>query len=316
MDFKDYYRTLGVERTASHDQIKHAYRLLARRYHPDVNGTPEAKRYFVEINEAFEVLGDEARKAQYDAYDVDMQLGRRNAAAAAWETSTGARSSPDGSGDAQGDFFDMLFGRTPDADVESVLRLHPEFNGRGDDQQTPIFIDIADSIAGTTRQLKILTPETDAYGSMTVRERILDVRIPRGVIEGQSIRLRGLGGAGRGSGEPGDLLLEIRFKPDPLFRVAGADLYADVPLAPWEAALGASVRVPSPLGPVALDVPAGAQSGREIRIARYGLPAAMPGDLVAVLKIVLPAAESAEAQEFYRDMARRFPFDPRPGWPA
>jgi len=172
-------------------------------------------------------------------------------------------------------------------------------------------VDLRDVFEGATRTISLRVPEVDASGHVTLRDRALNVQIPKGVTEGQHIRLKGQGGPGTGGLPAGDLYLAIVFKPDPLYRVSGRDLYLDLPVTPWEAALGASVRVPTPAGAIMLKIPPGSFQGRELRIKGRGIPAAEPGDLYATLRIVLPAANTEKARKLYEEMARELAFDPR-----
>jgi curved DNA-binding protein len=191
-----------------------------------------------------------------------------------------------------------------------------EFHARGEDHHASIVIDLRDAFAGATRQISLRMPEIDDTGHVTLKNRTLNVEIPKGVMEGQQIRLKGQGSPGMGRLPAGDLYLEIRFKPDSFYRAVGRDLYYDLPVAPWEAALGASVRVPTPAGDIMLKVPPGSASGRELRIKGRGLPASEPGDLYAVLKIVLPPADTEKAKAAYQQFAEELPFDPRPNFGA
>jgi curved DNA-binding protein len=186
-----------------------------------------------------------------------------------------------------------------------------EFHARGEDHHAKILIDLRDSLEGATRTLSLRMPTIDADGDVVIKDHTLNVTIPKGVTEGQSVRLKGQGAPGIGRLPAGDLYLEIHFNPDPLYRVVGSDLYVELPVAPWEAALGATVKFPTPAGPIMLKIPAGSSQGRELRIRGRGIPAAKPGDLYAVLTIVLPAADTERARQIYADMARELAFDPR-----
>lgn len=188
-----------------------------------------------------------------------------------------------------------------------------EFHARGEDKHAKILIDLRDLIDGASRSLSFRKPAVDPEGHIVLTDHTLNVTIPRGITEGQTIRLKGQGARGIGRLPAGDLYLEIHFNPDPLFRVVGADLHVELPIAPWEAALGASVRLPTPTGPIMLKIPAGSSQGRQMRIRGRGLPAVTPGDLYAVLKIVLPPADTEKAKEIYATMARELAFDPRSG---
>ncbi len=310
MEFKDYYKILGLERSATQDEIKKAYRKLARTYHPDINKDPGAEARFKEINEANEVLADAEKRAAYDQLGQHWQPGQEFRPSPDWDA--GFEFSGAASQRHEGefsDFFESLFSRSRRSGRASGSRA--EFHARGEDHHAKIFIDLRDSLEGATRTLSLRMPAVDADGHVAIKDHTLNVTIPKGVLESQSIRLRGQGGPGIGRLPAGDLYLEIHFNPDPLYRVVGSDLYVELPVAPWEAALGATVKFPTPAGPIMLKIPAGSSQGRELRIKGRGIPAATPGDLYAVLKIVLPPADTEKAKQIYADMARELAFDPR-----
>ena len=308
MDFKDYYKVLGLERNATQDEIKKAYRKLARTYHPDINKEVGAEEKFKEVSEAHEVLADVEKRAAYDQLGQQWKAGQDFRPPPGWDAGfefSGASSARPGG--EFSDFFDTLFGG---------MRQGPsggraEFHARGEDHHAKILIDLRDSLEGATRTISLRMPAIDADGHVVVKDHTLSVTIPKGVIENQSIRLKGQGAPGIGRLPAGDLYLEIHFNPDPLYRVVGSDLYVELPVAPWEAALGATVKFPTPAGPIMLKIPAGSSQGRELRIKGRGIPAAKPGDLYAALKIVLPAADTERARQIYADMARELAFDPR-----
>lgn len=309
MEFKDYYETLGIERNATQDETKRAYRKLARKYHPDINKSPDAEEKFKELAEAYEVLGDPEKRAAYDQLGQNRRTGEEFQPPPDWNAGFEFSSADSGAAHEYSDFFEHVF---------AGMRRHEqhpgggaEFHARGEDHHARILIDLRDVFEGATRSIALRVPEIDDTGHLVLRDRTLNVQIPKGVTRGQTIRLKGQGSPGMGRLSAGDLYLEIDFKPDPLYRVSGRDLYLDLPVAPWEAALGASVRVPTPTGPIMLKVPSGSYQGRELRIRGRGVPAAKPGDLYAVLKITLPPADSEEAKMAYEAMAKSLPFDPR-----
>ena len=323
MDFKDYYAALGVARTATQDEIKRAYRKLARKYHPDVSKEPDAEARFKEVAEAHEALIDPERRAAYD------DLGQRHTRGQPFEPSPGrdggyefsgrgAHARPAG-GDAEfSEFFESLFGR---ASVRgggahaSNRRGGEAFRAPGTDHHAQVVIDLRDAYLGARRSISLRVPVIDGQGQVTLHDRRLEVDIPKGVREGQHLRLAGQGGAGQGGGQAGDLYLEVRFLPHPLFRVDGRDVYIELPVSPAEAALGAKVDVPLPDGEVQLNIPAGSAAGRKLRLRAKGLPGTAPGDLYVVLAIALPPATSAAAQAAYRALADAVPdFDPRGAW--
>jgi curved DNA-binding protein len=300
MEFKDYYATLGVERSASADEIKRAYRKLARQYHPDVSKAADAEAKFKNLTEAHEVLRDAEKRAAYDNVGQRWQGGPPPP-----DWNSGFEfSGQDAGGDGadHSDFFESLFGRRG----RTAARGHP-----GSDHHAKVQIDLRDAYHGATRNISLRLPVFDAQGRPSWQDRQLDVTIPRGIRPGQQLRLAGQGGAGHGDGAAGDLYLEIAFKPDPHFRIEGRDVLMDLPLAPWEAALGATVTVPTPDRRVELQVPPGSPSGRRMRLKGLGLPGQPAGDFYAVLAIVLPPAGTEAQQQAWRELAKAFDFHPR-----
>jgi curved DNA-binding protein len=329
MEFKDYYATLGVERSATQDEVKRAYRKLARKYHPDVSKEPDAEARFKEVAEAHEALIDADRRAAYD------ELAQRHANGQSFEMPPGWDAGPDfrdagGAGRAGhpgtdfSDFFESLFGRASG----EAGRRHGARGGpvQGGDLHAKVVIDLIDAYAGARRTVSLRMPMADARGQVALQDRQLEVSVPIGVRPGQHLRLAGQGAMGRGGGPPGDLYLEIRFAPHALFRVEERDIHFDLPVAPWEAALGATVSAPTPQGPVQLNIPPGSSPGRRLRLKGRGLPGQQgqgdqpvqrSGDLYATLVIALPPADSAPATLAYTALASAFAgFDPRSGMEA
>ncbi len=310
MEFKDYYATLGVERSATPDEVKRAYRKLARKYHPDVSKEPDAEARFKEVAEAYEALSDVEKRAAYDDIGRRQERGQDFKPPPGWDG--GFEFSGRGGGGAReeadfSDFFAAMFGRQ--ARGAGGSRAGAPASG---DHHARIVIDLEDAYRGARRTISLRMPHVDAQGLATLQERQLEVSIPKGVREGQHLRLAGQGGADPGGGPAGDLYLEIALRPHPLFRVDGRDVYLDLAVAPWEAALGATATVPTPDGSVQLSVPAGSRSGRKLRLKGKGLPSKPPGDLYAVLGITLPPADTPEAKDAYASLASSFPdFDPR-----
>jgi len=299
MDFKDYYQTLGVERTASADDIKRAYKKLARKLHPDVNKEPGAETKFKDVGEAYEALEDPKKRAAYDDARARRERGEEFQPAAE-DFDLG------GEGVDYSDFFEQLFRQRSGGG--GARRRRPA-DTRGQDQHVAIEINLEDAYRGATQKLTLRSPAFDAEGHVTMEERTLDVTIPKGVREGQQLRLAGQGGKGTPSG---DLYFEVSFRPHPRYRVDGRDVYCDLPLTPWEAALGATVTAQTPAGAVELTVKAGASAGKKLRLKGKGIPSDPPGDLYAVLNVVMPLAESDAAQEAYRAFQAAFPaFEPR-----
>ena len=263
MEFKDYYKILGVERDATQDDIKRAYRQLARKFHPDINKDAGAEAQFKEVGEAYEALSDAEKRAAYDQLGKDWKAGQEFKPPPDWDA--GFEFSGRSSGGDFSDFFEGIFGASRG---ERGGRTRTTFHMRGEHHHAKIVIDLRDALEGATRTISLRMPEVDDGGHVLVRDKSLTVQIPKGVTEGQSIRLKGQGSAGTGGSPAGDLYLEVRFRPDPLYRVVGKDLYIDLPVAPWEAALGASVKMPTPAGPIMLKVPPGSKSWT--RTARQG----------------------------------------------
>lgn len=303
-EYKDYYKIMGVARDVGQDELKRVYRRLARKYHPDVSKEKDAETRFKEVQEAYEVLKDPQKRAAYDQLGSNWRQGQDFRPPPDWgknfEFSTAF-------GDQEGgfsDFFSSLFG--------GAARGGPRARGAGgargfamagDDQVASIEIDLEDSFRGGTQTIELKSPQTGP--------RTLKITIPQGIVEGQRIRLSGQGSPGHGGGPSGDLYLEVRFRKHKLYQVEGRDVTLTLPIAPWEAALGATVPTPTLAGPVDLRIPANAKAGQRMRLKGRGLPGSTPGDQYVVLKIVLPPADSAKARELYEQMQRELPFDPR-----
>lgn len=315
MEFKDYYRTLGVARDAAADDIRKAFRRLARRYHPDVSKEPDAEARMKEINEAYVVLSDPEKRAAYDQLGRDYRPGQDFRPPPDWDAGfefSGPGSGPHEAGDFS-DFFAELFGRMGAARHAGPGARRAGFAMRGEDHHARVLLDIEDSFTGAMRQVSLRVPELDAQGRVALKSRTLNVTIPRGVREGQAIRLAGQGGPGQGGAPAGDLLLEASFRPHPRLRAEGRDLHLRLPVAPWEAALGAVVSVDLPGGPVKVRIPEAARSGGSLRVRGKGIPSSPPGDLVLDIQVVLPPATTPRARELYETMARELAFDPRAG---
>ena len=308
MEFRDYYQTLGVERTATADEIKRAYRKLARKYHPDVNKAPDAEQRFKEVGEAYAVLKEPDKRAAYDKFGANWKAGQDFQPPPGWDQGFEFRGGNAGD-DAAGfsDFFESLFGGRG----RQGAAREPRWHAQGQDRHAKVMIDLGDAYRGARRGITLQVPSVDAQGRVSLAERTLEINIPRGIRAGQHLRLAGQGGPGLGDGPPGDLYLEIDFAPDARFRVDGRDVYIDLPLAPWEAALGAAVTLPTPEGSVQLTVPPESQAGRNLRLRGKGIPGNPPGDLYAVVTIALPPARTDAAKDAYRAMASALAFDPR-----
>ncbi len=307
MEFKDYYKIMGVARDASAEQIKQAYRKLARKYHPDVSKEKDAETRFKEVGEAYEVLRDPEKRSAYDQLGTGPQPGQQFRPppdfGSGFEFRGAGRAGPgeDGAGFSFGgdgsEFFESLFGRggfgggsMGGGGTGGFGRARRR--DRGEDHHAKVVIDLEASLEGGARTLTLRMPELGDDGRPVARERTLNVQIPRGIQAGQHIRLAGQGEpAPAKEGKPGDLFLEVSFAPHRLYRPEGRDLHLDLPVAPWEAALGAGVRVPTPGGIVDLKIAAGSKQGTRMRLRGRGLPAKEPGDLYVTLQIALPPAD-------------------------
>lgn len=313
MEFKDYYKIMGVTPDAKPDEIKRAYRKLARKYHPDVSKEPQAEAKFKELGEAYEVLKDPAKRSAYDRAAQQWRHGEQFTPPPGWQTHYETRGDFTGQDFAGfSDFFEALFGHP-----SMRSRSRPQAGGftgfslAGEDRHASIYITLEEAYRGGSRTLTLSGMEIDALGKPASKARTLHVKIPKGVKEGQRIRLPGQGDPGFGGGPQGDLYLEIRFEPHRLFHAEGRDIYLELPVTPWEAALGASLEVPTLGGPVELKIPPGAQAGQKLRLRERGLPGHPPGDQYVGLKIVAPPADNAKARELYLQMAQAMPFNPR-----
>ncbi len=311
MDFKDYYKIMGVALDATQDEIKRAYRKLARKYHPDVSKESDAESRFKDLGEAYAVLQDPEKRAAYDQLGTNWQSGQQFRPPPDWDTGFEHR----GAGPEQVDpaefseFFESLFGRAYRGGPQS--RTRDGFQSRGEDHHAKVLITIADAYQGARRTITLRSPELDNTGHVFMKERSLNVQIPKGVSEGQKIRLAGQGSPGIGGAPSGDLYLEIGFEPHPFYRVHNRDVHLDVPLAPWEAALGAKIKVPTPAGAVEMTIPANTRSGNKLRLKVRGIPGNPAGDIIVVAQVVVPPAVNDKQRELYRQMAGEFDFNPR-----
>lgn len=306
MKYKDYYSILGVERSAGAEDIKKAYRKLARKYHPDVSKDPAGEEKFKEVAEAYETLKNPEKRAAYD------QLG-------SYQPGQDFRPPPDWGkqfGDSQFSFEDVDL-----ADLFAGLAAGQHRAGRGtgqirmpgQDYEVTAQISLEEAYRGTEVELKLTVPEYDEKGLLHRVPRTFKVRIPKGATDGQRLRLAGRGGKGLNGGRDGNLYLNIALLPHPHFRVSGHDLYLDLPLAPWEAVLGGAVEVPTLGGPVRLKVPPNTHAGQQLRLSGRGLPKpnGNEGDLFAIAQIVVPTVTSERERELFKQLAEGATFNPR-----
>jgi len=306
VEFKDYYKVMGVARDATEAQIKQAYRKLARKYHPDVSKEKDAEARFKEVGEAYEVLKSPEKRAAYDQLGQNHRAGEEFRPPPNWDS--GFEFSGAGPGNsAYSDFFDSLFG----AQARSGRSRGGFHAGRGEDHHAKVLLDLEASLNGGPRAFTLRMPEIDDEGRLVSKERTLNVQVPKGILAGQQIRLAGQGARAGGGTPPGDLYIEVEFQPHPLYRIDGRDLSLELPVAPWEAALGASVKTPTPSGVVDLKVPPGSHAGSKLRLKGRGIPAAPPGDFYVVLQIALPAANDDKAKAAYAAFAAALAFNPR-----
>jgi curved DNA-binding protein len=315
MEFKDYYKALGIERSASDEEVRKAYRKLARKYHPDVSKEADAQARMRDINEANDVLRDKEKRAAYDALADRVARGGHPGEGGfqpppgwdeGFEFHRGPAQGPADHADFS-EFFSSLFG---EAQQRGAKRQ--QFRARGEDHHAAIEISVEDAIHGAQREITLRALETDPQGQPTFVNRTLSVKIPPGVHPGQFIRLSGHGMPGQGGEPAGDLYLEVRIAPHALYRIDGRDLYMTLPVTPTEAALGAQVQVPTPSGGVVeVTVPPNARSGLKLRLKDRGLPGKPPGHLYLLLDIALPPADTDAVRKAYEQLAQAAPFNPR-----
>ena len=308
---KDYYDILGVSRTASDADIKKAYRRLARKYHPDVSKEPDSEQRFKEMKEAYDVLRNPDKRAAYDQFGHNWQARPDFGPGAAREYQSPFGGMSFDGAEPFGDIFDQIFGRGSGG-RRGFERGFSSRNRDGDNLQARIQLTLEEAYSGGTRQVTLDMPSSGAAGHTVGTTRKLNVRIPKGVTPGQKIRLADQGSVGTGRGAArGDLYLEIDILPHRYFRLEGRDIHVDVPVTPWEAALGRTVKVPTLGGDVDLKIPAGSGSGKKLRLKGRGFPGRPPGDQYVHLQIALPRETSASARTHYEALERLHSFDPR-----
>jgi len=309
MEYKDYYQVLGVARDATQDQIKQAYRKVARKYHPDVSKVKDAEAKFKDVIEAYEVLKDPEKRAAYDKFGANWRDGQNFEPPPNWDAGFEFRGTGYTGGEAAGfsDFFESLFGKAH----AGGPRQHA-FRMKGEDQHAKIVINLTDAYAGANQTITLSRPEVDDRGHVRTSPHRLHIVIPKGIIEGQRIRLEGQGLPGYGGSPPGDLFLEIAFAEHRFFHAEKRDIHLTLPITPWEAALGASLTVPTLGGNVQLKIPPGSQSGKKLRLKGKGLSTDKhQGDQIVILHIVVPEPKTEEQRQLYATMAQKMPFNPR-----
>ncbi|KTD30022.1 DnaJ C-terminal domain-containing protein [Legionella micdadei] len=304
MEYKDYYKIMGLERGASQDEIKRAYRKLARKYHPDVSKEENAEAKFKELGEAYEVLRDPEKRAKYDRYGQY------------WKEQEQAGYRPQGEKAYQNyQFFDEENATDFQDFLDSILRQRSGFQSstsynQGQDIHAKLTISLEDSFLGAEKTLKLQIPVFDSRGHVQYHERSVRVKIPKGIGDKQQIRLKGQGGKGLHH-QAGDLYIEINISPHHLFTLHNKDIQLRVPVTPWEAALGSTIQVPTLAGAVNLKIPKLSQTGKQMRLKGRGLPGNPPGDQYVVLEIVIPQVENPQADKLYEQLANTIHFNPR-----
>lgn len=316
MEYKDYYAVLGVDKKASQDDIKHAYRRLARKYHPDVSKESNAEEKFKNLQEAYEVLKDPEKRSAYDQLGSNWKAGQEFRPPPGWNANTHFYTSGDGQGFSEedlggfSDFFSQLFGRAGHGQRGGFHGREEfrEFKQRGSDQHAKINISLSEAFHGTSKTFQLQIHD---------QVRTIKVNIPAGAAQGQQLRLANQGNPGMGGAPAGDLYLEIDIQSDPLYSLKGRDVYITLPVTPWEAALGADIRVPTLAGPVGLKLAPGSHSGQKLRLKGRGMPGKpASGDQYAILQIDTPPAHTDEQRQLYQKMAQVMPFNPRKDWPV
>ena len=317
MEYKDYYDILGLKKEASQDEIKRAYRSLARKYHPDVSKEDEAETKFKEVGEAYEVLKDPEKREAYDQLGSNWQGGQDGFQPPPdWEQNFdfGKGGYTQGNSQDYSSFFEDLFGgrHAGGGQYTNQGGQGRGFQSKGENVRAKIMIDLEDSLNGSQQSVKISSPEANAQGQVVNREKTLSIKIPKGIKEGQSIRLSKQGSPGYGGGEAGDLLIEVAFNTHPLYSIMEKDISLNVPVAPWEATLGGTIQVPTPDGKkVDMKVPPDSQHGRKLRLKGRGLPGKDAGDFYVVLQVMLPPSSDPKVKEYNEKMRDEIDFNPR-----
>lgn len=308
MEFKDYYKILGVTKDATLSQIKKEYRKRARKYHPDVNKDASAEQKFKDLAEAYEVLKDPIKRKKFDQYGADWKDGPKRQQ---YQQQSQQGFNQRGGGfdfGGQGeysDFFESFFG----GQGRSRGRSTPQ-KRKGEDVNATISILLKEAYTGISKRISFTVSELSPEGYATNKTKSLDVKIPKGIKDGQKIRLAGQGSPGVNNGPSGDMYLKVTIQKDALFETDGTDVYLNLPIAVWEAALGAEIKVPTPTSTLKLKIPADSIQGKKLRLKGKGIPSKVPGDLYVVLNIVFPSSNDKDALKLYEEM-KNLNFNPR-----
>ncbi|OQK15670.1 cytochrome C biogenesis protein [Methyloprofundus sedimenti] len=313
MQYKDYYKIMGIDKKAPQAEIKRAYRKLARKYHPDVSKEKDAEEHFKEVGEAYEVLKDPEKRAAYDQLGANWKAGQSGFQPppdwdAGFEFHGGTTTGDHVNAADFSEFFSSLFGQR----AGGFQGSHQAQHTRGADSHAKVFIDLEDAYHGASRSLTLRTTVLGADGRPEVKNRTLNIKIPKGIKEGQNIRLQGQGSPDISGGKAGDLYLEIEFNPHSIYKVKGQDVSLELPITPWEAMLGANIQIPTPAGKVDLKIPPASSSGKRMRLKGRGIPAKVAGDFYITLEIVLPDKLSEQEKSLYQALQREAGnFNPR-----
>jgi curved DNA-binding protein len=318
VEYRDYYEVMGVARDATQDEIKRAYRKMARKYHPDVSKEEDSEEHFKALGEAYEVLKDPEKRAAYDQLGANWQQGQDFQPPPGWDQNFEFRGGSFETGSDFSDFFSSLFGQTGGRGQGGQAdgfgrqgRRGQAFAMQGEDHHARVLIDLEDSINGTSREITLRLPQVTPDGHVDTTNRVLNVKIPKGIKPGQRIRLAGQGGPGHGGGPAGDLYLEVDIRPHARYQLEGDDITLELPVTPWEAALGTTIVVAIPTGNVELKIPPGSDQGSRLRLKGKGLPGKKPGDLFVELTVRIPKADTEAARALYQQMEKDIPFNPR-----
>jgi len=313
VEYKDYYRIMGIAKDASQDEIKRSYRKLARKYHPDVSKEKDSEERFKEVGEAYEVLKDPEKRAAYDQLGANWKAGQNGFQPppdwdSGFEFHGGGFTGGGENGAGFSDFFSSLFGQR----AGGFQGTHQAQHTQGEDSHAKVFIDLEDAYHGASRSLSLRSTVLGKDGRPEVQTRTLNIKIPKGVKEGQNIRLKGQGSPSVAGGKAGDLYLKIEFNPHSIYKVEGSDVSLELSISPWEAALGAKVKVPTPAGKIDLKIPLGVSSGKRMRLKGRGIPAKIAGDFYITLEIVLPDKLSDKERSLYEALQKEAgSFNPR-----